>query len=126
MDISELSKQTGIAPSKIRYYEEKGLIKSIGRNGLKRVFDSIVLEQLSFIALAQKSGFSLGEISAMVSQKGRFKVNRKQLLEKADEIDLQIKKLKSMRDGLRHASKCPAKNHYECPEFKKLLKRALG
>lgn len=33
MDISEVSKQTGIAASAIRHYEEKGLITSVGRRG---------------------------------------------------------------------------------------------
>ena len=36
IDISKLSKKTGLPASTIRFYEEKNLIKSIGRSGLKR------------------------------------------------------------------------------------------
>ena len=51
MDISEVSKQTGIAASAIRHYEEKGLITSVGRRGLKRLFGPEVLDQLALITL---------------------------------------------------------------------------
>ena len=43
--------------STLRYYEEMGLIESIGRRGLKRVFLPSVLEKLSLIELGQAAGF---------------------------------------------------------------------
>ena len=51
MDINEVSKASGLPASTLRYYEEKGLIRSIGRNGLRRVFAESVLQRLSLIAL---------------------------------------------------------------------------
>ena len=125
MDISELSKKTGIAASKIRYYEEKGLIKSIGRNGLKRVFASDVVTNLSFIALAQSSGFTLDEIFSMLSDEKKFKLNKASLTMKIDEIALKIKALKKMSGALVHMSNCREKNHFECPNFQRLLKKAI-
>jgi hypothetical protein len=29
-----------------------------------------------------------------------------------------------MRDGLRHAARCPAASHLECPTFQRLLRAA--
>jgi DNA-binding transcriptional MerR regulator len=122
LDIGELAKLSEMKPSKIRYYEEVGLIKSTGRNGLRRVFGHSVLERISFIKLAQFSGFSLKEIKKYFMNDRRVKVDREALVMKADEIEQTIKKLKMIQKGLIHASKCPEKNHFDCPKFRRLLK----
>ena len=51
-------------------YEEKRLIASIGRSGLRRVFDPGVLERLALIALGRNAGFSLDEIAACSGSMG--------------------------------------------------------
>lgn len=123
MDINTVAKTTGLAASTLRYYEEKGLIKSIGRNGLKRVFSEAVLKRLALISLGRSAGFSLDEINAMFTPEGPH-INRALLREKADELDIKIKELTSMRDGLRHTAACKAPDHFECPTFLRLLKIA--
>ena len=123
MDISEVAKVTRLPASTIRYYEDKGLIKSIGRNGLRRIFNSKVVERLALISLGRSVDFSLDEIGAMFTQEG-VEINRALLLMKADELDGKIKELTAMRDGLRHAAVCSASNHFECPKFLRLLKVA--
>ena len=124
LDITAVAKQSGVAASALRYYEARGLIASVGRRGLKRVFDSAVLERLALIALGQEAGFSLDEIASMFTPDGRAKIERKALASKADELDLTIQRLTSMRDGLRHASVCPAPSHLECPSFRRLMQAA--
>ncbi|POB13572.1 MerR family DNA-binding protein [Halobacteriovorax sp. DA5] len=125
MDISELSKVKSLASSKIRYYEKIGLIKSIGRHGLKRVFPKGVIHNLSFISLAQSCGLSLEEISSMLTANGKFKVRRSLFTKKINEIDEQIEKLKKMKNSLEHLNNCKEKDHFECANFQKLLKDAL-
>jgi DNA-binding transcriptional MerR regulator len=39
LDISEVTRRTGVPASALRFYEEKGLIASVGRRGLHRLFD---------------------------------------------------------------------------------------
>ncbi|WP_417704000.1 helix-turn-helix domain-containing protein [Rheinheimera aquimaris] len=124
IDISKLSKKSGLPASTIRFYEEKNLIKSIGRNGLKRTFDTYVLEQLEFIALGQRAGFSLDEIQSMLTTKGRFEVNRESLTARAQEIAQRVKQLVAIQRCLEHAAKCTAERHSECPKFQKLLRIA--
>ena len=124
LDIGEVSKKSGLPTSTIRYYEEKGLIKSTGRNGLRRQFSSNILERLSLIALARYAGFSLDEISRMFSPNGSLKIDREQLLEKANELNQTIKKIKAMRDGLIHVANCPELDQLNCPKFKKLIRKA--
>src|SRR3546814_8415079 len=65
LDIAEVAQRSGVPASALRYYEEKGLIASIGRRGLRRLFDPGVLERLALIALGRAAGFSLAEIALM-------------------------------------------------------------
>jgi DNA-binding transcriptional MerR regulator len=121
MDISEAAKRSGVPASTLRFYEEKGLIASVGRRGLRRVFDAGVLERLALIALGRAAGFSLDEIARMFAPDGRPRIDRRMLADKAKELDGTIRKLSAMRDGLRHAAVCPAPSHLECPTFRRLL-----
>ena len=124
LDIGEVASRAGIPASTLRFYEEKGLVKSVGRRGLRRQYDREVLERLALIALGRAAGFSLDEIARMFSPEGRVKIDRQMLLDKAGELDGTIRKLSAMRAGLRHAAACRAPSHMECPTFRKLLQRA--
>jgi len=126
MDIAEVAKRSGIPASTLRFYEEKGLIASVGRDGLRRRFQPAVLDQLAMISLGRASGFSLDEIAAMFGPDGRASIDRKQLAAKADEVDRTIKRLAAMSKGLRHASQCPAPTHFECPTFQRLVRAAAA
>lgn len=124
MDIAEVARRSGVPASALRFYEEKGLIASTGRAGLRRTFSPDVIEQLSLIALGQAAGFSLEEIKGMLSSDGRTRIDRGALRSKADEIDATIKRLRALSNGLHHAAVCPAENHLQCPTFKRLLRVA--
>lgn len=121
MDIAEVAQRSGVPASTLRFYEEKGLITSVGRRGLRRVFAPAVLERLALIALGRTAGLSLDEIACMFAPDGRLQIDRKMLADKAEELDGTIHKLSAMRDGLRHAAICPAPSHMECPSFRRLL-----
>src|SRR5688500_2586664 len=107
MDISEVARRSGVPASTLRYYEEKKLIESIGRRGLRRLFEPNVLERLGLIAVGRAAGFSLDEMAAMF------------------ELDVMVRRLAAMRDGLRHAAACPAPSHMECPKFRRIVRRAI-
>lgn len=124
LDIAEVAARAGIPASALRFYEEKGLIASVGRRGLRRLFTADVLERLSLIALGRLAGFSLEEIAAMFSPDGRLRIRREKLTDKADDLDRTIRRLTAMRDGLRHAAVCKAPNHLECPTFRRLVRTA--
>jgi DNA-binding transcriptional MerR regulator len=124
MDIAEVAKRSGVAASTLRFYEEKGLIASLGREGLRRRFDARVLDQLALISLVQSAGFTLNEIATMFTPDGQPSIDRAMLSAKADELDATIRRLKAVSNGLRHAAVCPAPRHSECPTFQKLLRAA--
>ena len=124
LDITEVVQRSGLPASTLRYYEQRGLIESTGRRGLRRLFDDGILERLALISLGRSSGFSLDEIGALFGPDGQPQIDRSTLASKADELDVSIRKLTAMRDGLRHAANCPAPTHMECRSFQLLLRRA--
>jgi len=124
LDIAEVARRSGVPASTLRYYEEKGLIASVGRRGLKRLFEPSVLERLALIALGQAAGFSLDEIAAMFAPDGRPRIDRDRLAAKAEELDGVIQRLTAMREGLRHAAACPAPSPMECPHFLRIVRLA--
>lgn len=126
MDIAEVVERSGTAPSALRFYEEKGLIRSTGRNGLRRQYGEEVLDQLALIALGQAAGLTLDEIRGMLPLDGKIRVNRTLLASRADEFDEQIRKLTAVRDGLRHAAACQASDHLQCPKFRRLMGLAVS
>lgn len=124
LDIAQVAQRSGVPASTLRFYEQEGLIVSVGRHGLRRLFDAEVLERLSVIALGRLAGFSLKEIAQSFTPDGAIRIDRTRLKTKADELEDTIKKLSVMRDGLRHASECKARHHMECPKFRRLMKLA--
>lgn len=126
MDIAEVAQRSGLPASTLRFYEEKGLIASIGRRGLRRLFDPGVLERLALISVGRVAGFSLEEIALMFKPDGRVRIDRQMLVAKADELDRTIRNLTDMRDSLRHAADCRAPSHMECPTFRRILRTAAS
>jgi DNA-binding transcriptional MerR regulator len=124
MDIATVAKASGMPASTLRYYEERGLIQSQGRSGLRRLFHANVLERLALISLGRRAGLTLDEIASMMTPSGPA-INRTLLSTKADELDSKIQELIAMRDGLRHAAACKASSHLECPTFQKLLQLSV-
>lgn len=67
MKIGELAKQTGLAPSRIRFYEQIGLLKMVTRksNGY-RSYPPEAAVVLDLITNAQNAGFSLDELRTLL------------------------------------------------------------
>jgi DNA-binding transcriptional MerR regulator len=126
LDIGQVVQRSGMPASTLRYYEEKGLIAPIGRRGLRRQFDSGVLERLALIALGRAAGFSLDEMALMFAPDGQPRIDRHKLVARAEEIDRTIRRLSGLRDGLRHAAACRAPSHMECPSFRRILRAAAS
>jgi DNA-binding transcriptional MerR regulator len=124
LDINEVARRSGVPASALRFYEQKGLIRSVGRRGLRRLFDIRVIERLGLIAMGRAAGFSLEEMARMLTPDGQPRIERKALVEKIAELDGKIRDLTTMRNGLRHAVACRAPSHMECPTFQRILRAA--
>ncbi len=124
IDIGALAKASGIPASTLRYYEDVGLIESVGRKGLRRQYHEDTLSQLALISLGKTAGFSLEEIRGMFDQDRTPVLPRPALHQRADELDAQIRRMTALSKLLRHVAECPAPSHMECARFRKLLHAA--
>lgn len=124
LDISEVANRSGVPASALRYYEELGLISSVGRHGLRRQFGPEVLLQLTLIAMGRAAGFSLEEIRTIFGADGKPSIPRAQLLAKAEELDRQVRKLSALSATIRHVAECKAPSHFACPKFGRLMRLA--
>ncbi|MEB8432938.1 Zn(2+)-responsive transcriptional regulator [Cocleimonas sp. KMM 6892] len=106
MRIGELSKNTGFQVETLRFYEKQGLIAPVGRTESGyREYDQESLKQLHFIQQAKSVGFSLNEISELLT----LRVERDQhscsevktiAEQKLVQIESKINELNKMRDAL--------------------------
>ncbi|MDC6120043.1 MerR family transcriptional regulator [Serratia rubidaea] len=126
LDIGRVAKLSGVAPSTLRFYEKKGLITPIGRNGLRRQYRQDVLYTLQLIALGQAAGFTLEEMRAMFDAQGKVTIEREKMLERARAIDKAILRLQLLSRGLKHVANCTQPDHSQCHEFQKTVARGLS
>jgi MerR family redox-sensitive transcriptional activator SoxR len=124
LDIGEVARRTRLSAATLRFYEDEGLIESIGRKGLRRLYAKSVIERLTLIGLGRAAGFSLKEIRGMLDSPSRPRIDKKRLAARARAVDAQIRELTLVRDGLLHAANCEAPDLMECPHFQQVLRRA--
>ena len=62
LTIGELARRTGLSVPTIRFYEQRGLVRSIRTSGNQRRFLRADIRRLSFAMIAQRLGLTLGEI----------------------------------------------------------------
>ena len=104
MKIGELAKRSGLAASRIRFYEASGLIKAVERraNGYRDYSDDAVWI-LEMITSAQAAGFTLEEIRhllPMSSQGWRHDELLSGLKRKVEEIEVLQQRLARNKEQL--------------------------
>lgn len=122
LTIGQVANEAGVGIETIRFYERKGLLREPPRRESGyRQYDRTVIDQLAFIQQAKELGFSLKEISELLSIKsdaGKVCKDVKQLaVEKLDDIESKIKMLQRMRRSLKRLiDKCPGEGPLsDCP-----------
>lgn len=63
LTIGELAARTGVAVSALRYYEERGLVRSLRSAGQHRRFLRSDIRRVSFIRIAQSLGLTIEEVA---------------------------------------------------------------
>src|SRR5688500_800403 len=67
ISIQQVTQQTGVRPSTLRYYEEIGLLRPVRRVGGRRHYDESVLQRLALIQTGQQAGFTLAELGSLLN-----------------------------------------------------------
>ena len=121
MNIGQASKASGVSTKMIRYYDEIGLVRPASRTESNyREFDEREVNELRFIRRAGSLGFSMPEITQLLSLwRDRERPSRevKAIAEKhVNELDARIAEMQTMADTLRHLSHCCAgDDRPDCP-----------
>jgi MerR family transcriptional regulator, redox-sensitive transcriptional activator SoxR len=111
LTIGEVSKRSGVAASALRYYEERGLIRSERAGSGHRRYPRPVLRRIAFIVFAQRIGLSLEEIKAELAKlPGNRAPNRRDWSRLSrgwtSRIDQRISELERLRLGLEECIGC--------------------
>ena len=121
MNIGQASKASGVTTKMIRYYDEIGLVRPSARTDSNyREYDEREINELRFIRRARSLGFSMPEITQLLSLwRDRERPSRevKAIAEKhVNELDARIAEMQTMADTLRHLSHCCAgDDRPDCP-----------
>jgi MerR family copper efflux transcriptional regulator len=125
MGITQLARRAGVGIDTVRYYERQGLLAPKVRiaSGYRR-YGALELARLRFIRRAQRLGFSLNEIQALLSLSAQRDVAqiKRSAQAKLDDIVERISSLERMRDGLKAlVSACPGHGRAtDCPILRAL------
>jgi len=112
LTISEVSRRSGVAASALRFYEEKGLIKSERSGSGHRRYQRVVLRRIAFIVFAQRIGMTLDEVAkelAKLPEGGRVTESKdwtKLSSSWTGRIDERIAELQRLRAGLTGCIGC--------------------
>jgi MerR family redox-sensitive transcriptional activator SoxR len=111
LTISEVSRRSGVAASALRFYEERGLIRSERAGSGHRRYPSAVLRRIAFIVFAQRVGLTLDEVAVELA-----KLPSNRVPERADwaklsrvwgnRIDARIAELERLRNSLTQCIGC--------------------
>jgi MerR family redox-sensitive transcriptional activator SoxR len=122
--IGQLAARTGVAVSAVRFYEEKGLLRSLRTGGNQRRFLRSDIRRVSFILIAQKLGLALAEIETQLAQlpQGRAptltdwqQISRRMRFE----IDQRINLLTRTRNQLDQCIGCGCLSLQKCQLYNK-------
>src|SRR6266404_1886542 len=122
MQIGELARRFGVAPSKIRFLEDEGLLRPVRRTKAGyREYDESSAEALTMILQAQSLGFTLDEIKGALAETREHGLRRDyligQIARKLNELDRHIVQAQELRARLVCASnelKARMKNGAKC------------
>ena len=118
ISISEVTQQTGVRPSTLRYYEEIGLLRPTRRVSGRRQYDESVLQRLALIRTGQQAGFTLAEVGTLLinvldAESGGAEWH-KLVDRKLKEMDAMLRNVESMKHLLEDIMNCDDASLAEC------------
>lgn len=118
LKIGQISQQSGLPASTLRYYEAIGLIPSPIRISGQRHYHPDILPRLSIIQWAKSVGFSLEEILQFTGQLSPTSPLSQQMKPLASEkmaaLDAEIEHLIAMKSVLQKSMSCECTSLQTC------------
>ena len=111
LTIGQVAKRAGVATSALRFYEERGLIRSERTGASHRRYQRSVIRRVAFIVFAQRIGLTLDEVGAELAKLPENRVpTRADWAELSSSwtgrIDERIAELERLRAGLTECIGC--------------------
>ena len=111
LTITDVSRRSGVASSALRFYEERGLIRSERAGSGHRRYPRPVLRRIAFIVFAQRIGLSLDEIGAELAKLPPNRAPTRDEWERlsstwSGRIDARIAELERLKLGLTECIGC--------------------
>jgi len=119
LTISEVARRSGVAASALRFYEERGLVKSERAGSGHRRYPRAVLRRIAFIVFAQRMGLTLEEVGAELAKLPENRVPERTDWAKISaswtkRIDERIAELERLRAGLTRCIGCGCLSLQDC------------
>lgn len=120
LTMTQVVRRSGVSASALRFYEERGLIVAHRSPGNRRTYPRHVLRRLAIIRAAQTVGLSLREIAGAL---GTVPLDRPVAHDEwermsrtwREALDLRIRALEQLRDGLTGCIGCGCLSQRTCP-----------
>jgi MerR family redox-sensitive transcriptional activator SoxR len=111
LTIGEVASRSGVATSALRYYEERGLIRSARDRGGRRRYPRAVIRRVAFVVFAQRVGLSLEEIGEELARLPDDRIPEREDWARLSgpwtrRIDEQIAELERLKEGLTGCIGC--------------------
>ena len=111
LPIGAVAERAGLSVSALRFYEDRGLIRSTRSTGGRRQYRRHVLRRLAFIQAAQRVGLTLDEIGRALAElpfdEGPSAADWRRLSERwRADLDERIRILEGLRDQLDSCIGC--------------------
>src|SRR5688572_4835391 len=118
ISIYQVTQQTGVRPSTLRYYEEIGLLRPIGRVSGRRQYDESIFQRLALIQTGQQAGFTLTELGILLNKVLDSEAGGADWHELAErklkEMDAILRNIESMKRLLVDIMDCDDTSLAEC------------
>ena len=111
LTIGEIAERSGVAPSALRFYEERGLVEAERAPSGHRRYPRSVLRRVAFVVFAQRVGLTLEEIRAELDRLPEGRVPNRRDWSRLSRswsarIDARIAELERLRAGLAECIGC--------------------
>ena len=119
LTISEVARRSGVAASALRFYEERGLVKSERAGSGHRRYPRAILRRIAFVVFAQRMGLTLEEVGAELAKLPENRVPERTDWAKISaswtkRIDERIAELERLRAGLTRCIGCGCLSLQDC------------
>ena len=111
LTIGEVARRSGVAPSALRFYEDRGLIHAERTGAGHRRYARPVIRRVAFIVFAQKIGLTLAEIRVELDRLPHDRAPGKKDWQQlsatwTSRIDERIAELERLKEGLDDCIGC--------------------